>query len=189
MNSANDSPPPVDVIERGEVAAFGWPRAAEAGLTFRRVTPADEPFLFRLYASTRIEELAPLPWPEEQKAAFLDSQARAQHADYQRNYAHADWLVIARGGADIGRLYLERGDSSSHTHNIIDIAFLPDWRGHGLGGALLRDLLDEAGRAGKAMSIYVEKTNPAMRLYERLGFTRIEEQGVYDLMRWAPGKT
>jgi hypothetical protein len=28
-----------------------------------------------------------------------------------------------------------------------------------------------------------------MRLYERLGFTRIEEQGVYDLMRWAPGKT
>ena len=149
----------------------------------------DTPFLFHLYASTRIEELAPLQWSDAQKAAFLDSQARAQHADYRRNYPHADWLVIARGGADIGRLYLERGDSSNDTHNIIDIAFLPQWRGQGLGGALLRDLTDEAGRAGKAMSIYVEKTNPAMRLYERLGFTRIEEQGVYDLMRWAPGKT
>jgi ribosomal protein S18 acetylase RimI-like enzyme len=176
----------VDVIERNEVAAFGWPRAAEAGLRFRRVTAADEPFLFRLYASTRVEELAPLPWPEAQKAAFLDQQARAQHTDYQRNYADADWLVIARGGADIGRLYLERGERE---HNIIDIAFLPDWRGQGLGGAVLRDLLDEAARSGKAMSIYVEKANPAMRLYERLGFTRIDEQGVYDLMRWAPGET
>jgi ribosomal protein S18 acetylase RimI-like enzyme len=168
------------------VAAFGWPRAAEAGLTFRRVTAADEPFLFRLYASTRIEELAPLQWSDAQKAAFLDQQARAQHADYRRNYPHADWLVIARRGADIGRLYLERGERE---HNIIDIAFLPQWRGQGLGGTLLRELIDEAGRAGKPMSIYVEKANPAMRLYERLGFTRIEEQGVYDLMRWASGET
>jgi ribosomal protein S18 acetylase RimI-like enzyme len=176
----------VDVTVRAEAAAFGWARAAEAGLRFRRVTAADEPFLFRVYASTRIEELAPLPWPEAQKAAFLDAQARAQHTDYQRNYAHADWLVIGRAGADIGRLYLERGERE---HNIIDIALLPDWRGQGLGGTLLRDLLDEAGRAGKAMSIYVEKTNPAMRLYERLGFTRLDEQGVYDLMRWAPDQT
>jgi ribosomal protein S18 acetylase RimI-like enzyme len=177
----------VDVRERDEVAAFGWTRAAAAGLTFRRITAADEPFLFRLYASTRTEELAPLQWPEAQKAAFLDSQARAQHTDYQRNYADADWLVIAHGDAEIGRLYLERRDNNS-THHIIDIAFLPQWRGHGLGGALLRDLLDEAACAGKAMSIYVEKANPAMRLYERLGFTKVEEQGVYDLMRCAPRK-
>lgn len=169
---------------------FGWARAAEAGLTFRRVSAADEPFLFRLYASTRIEELAPVPWPEAQKAAFLDMQARAQHADYRQNYPDADWLVIARGGADIGRLYLQRGDNSGNSrHHIIDIAFLPQCRGQGFGGALLRDLLDDAGRAGKAMSIYVEKANPAMRLYERLGFTRIDEQGVYDLMRWAPAET
>jgi ribosomal protein S18 acetylase RimI-like enzyme len=170
MKSADDTPP------------WGWSRAAAAGLRFRRVSATDEPFLFRLYASTRTDELAPVPWSDEQKAAFLDMQARAQHTDYRRNYADADWLVIERGGIDIGRLYLDRGNNNS-AHHIIDIAFLPDWRAQGLGGALLRDLIEEAARAGKPMSIHVEKFNPAMRLYQRLGFVKIEDHGVYDFMR------
>jgi ribosomal protein S18 acetylase RimI-like enzyme len=48
----------------------------------------------------------------------------------------------------------------------------------------MRDLLDEAATAGKAVSIHVEKFNPAMRLYRRLGFKTEEDKGVYDLMRW-----
>ena len=68
-------------------------------------------------------------------------QFRAQHADYQTNYPEADWLVTMRGGEDIGRLYIERWPSQ---HCIIDIAFLPEHRGKGLGEALLRDLMDEA---------------------------------------------
>jgi hypothetical protein len=28
--------------------------------------------------------------------------------------------------------------------------------------------------------------NPAMRLYRRFGFVAVEDQGVYDLMRWTP---
>jgi ribosomal protein S18 acetylase RimI-like enzyme len=165
-------------------APFGWVRAAAAGLAFRPVTDADTPFLFRLYATTRAEELAAVPWSEAEKAAFLELQARAQHADYQRNYAAADWLVIERGGAPIGRLYLDRRERA---HHIIDIAFLPEARGHGHGGALLGDLLDEAAAAGKPMTIYVEKFNRAMRLYHRLGFVKVEDQGVYDLMRWSVG--
>src|ERR1700744_4756757 len=128
-----------------DAAALNWRRAAAAGLSFRRVAEADAPFLFRLYASTRTEELAPLPWSEAQKAAFLDGQARAQHADYLRNYGAADWLVIERDGADIGRLYLDRGDDNDNSgYQIIDVALLPDWRARGLGEALLRDLLDGA---------------------------------------------
>jgi ribosomal protein S18 acetylase RimI-like enzyme len=160
----------------------GWARAADAGLTFRRITDADLPFLARVYASTRTEELAVTPWTDAQKAAFLDMQFRAQHADYQKNYPEADWLVTARGGEEIGRLYIERWPSQ---HCIIDIAFLPEHRGKGLGEALLRDLTDEAAAAGKAVTIYVEKNNPAMRLYRRLGFTTEEDKGVYDLMRWS----
>lgn len=172
-----------DEPERADVppAALQWQRAVDAGLTFRRITEADLPFLARVYASTRIEELAPVPWSEQQKAAFLDMQFRAQHAHYQKHYPTAEWLVAMRDGEPIGRLYLDRWPSE---HCIIDIAFLPDHRGTGLGGALMRDLLDEAGAAGKAMSIHVEKYNPAMRLYRRLGFTTEEDKGVYDLMRW-----
>jgi ribosomal protein S18 acetylase RimI-like enzyme len=160
---------------------FGWARAAGAGLAFRPITDTDLPFLARVYASTRAEELAVTPWTDAQKAAFLDMQFQAQHTHYQRYYPEADWLVTMRGGEDIGRLYIERWPRQ---HCIIDIAFLPAHRGQGLGAALLRDLMDEAAAVGKAVAIHVEKYNPAMRLYRRLGFKTEEDNGVYDLMHW-----
>jgi len=160
---------------------FGWKCAADVGLTFRRIEDADLAFLARVYASTRMEELAGTPLTEEQKAAFLAEQFRLQHAHYQKYYPEADWLVTGLAGEDIGRLYIERWPSQ---HRIIDIAFLPERRGRGLGEALLRDLMDEAAAAGKDVSIHVEKLNPAMRLYRRLGFAIEEDKGVYDLMRW-----
>jgi ribosomal protein S18 acetylase RimI-like enzyme len=160
---------------------FGWARAADAGLRFRRMTDVDLPFLARVYASTRTEELAATPLTDAQKAEFLDAQFRAQHAHYQKYYPQADWLVTTHASEDIGRLYIERWPSQ---HRIIDIAFLPEHCGKGFGTALLRDLLDEAAAAAKAVSIHVEKFNPAMRLYRRLGFETEEDKGVYDLMRW-----
>ena len=165
-----------------QTPAFGWARAAQAGCQFRRLTDDDLPFLARVYASTRAEELAAAPMTEPMKNAFLAEQFRLQHAHYQKYYPEADWLVTSRAGEDIGRLYIERWPSQ---HRIIDIAFLPEHRGKGLGTALLHDLLDEAAALGKAVSIHVEKFNPAMRLYRRLGFETIEDKGVYDLMRWA----
>jgi ribosomal protein S18 acetylase RimI-like enzyme len=163
---------------------FGWTRATDVGLTFRPIADADLPFLARVYASTRTKELAGTPMTEEQKAAFLEAQFRLQHAHYQKHYPEADWLVTTHEDEDIGRLYIERWPSQ---HRIIDIAFLPERRGKGFGEALLRDLLEEAAAAGKAVSIHVEKYNPAMRLYRRLGFATEEDKGVYDLMRWTAG--
>lgn len=164
-----------------DTVPFGWSRAARAGLAFRPITEADLPFLSALYASTRTEELAVVPWTEAQKAAFLQQQFEAQHAHYQTYYVGSDFLVIERGGGPIGRLYLRR---AAKEHRIVDIALLPAHRRHGLGAALLQDLLDEAGQAGKAVTIHVEKFNPAMALYHRLGFVAAGEEGAYDLMRW-----
>src|SRR5882672_202228 len=162
---------------------FGWARAAQAGLTFRPITDADLPFLARLYASTRMEELSVTGWSDAQKAAFLQMQFDAQHAHYRKHYAGSDFLVIERAAQAIGRLYLARWRAE---HRIVDIALLPEHRGAGLGTALLRDLLDEAARAAKAVTIHVEKFNPAMTLYRRLGFVAAGEEGAYDLMRWEP---
>ncbi|MCP4663054.1 MAG: GNAT family N-acetyltransferase [bacterium] len=50
----------------------------------------------------------------------------------------------------------------------------------------IRYLLTEAEEAGKPVRIHVERFNPAMRLYERLGFTQVDDQGVYYLMEWSP---
>jgi ribosomal protein S18 acetylase RimI-like enzyme len=168
-------------MAQAAMAPFGWLRASAAGLAFRRITAADLPFLARLYASTRTEELAVVPWPAQHKAAFVDMQFRAQHAHYEEHYPRADRLLISSAGEAIGRLYVDRW---AREHRIVDIAFLPEHRGKGFGTALLRDLLDEAADARKAMSIHVEKFNPAQRLYRRLGFVKAGEQGVYDLMRW-----
>ena len=173
---------PIRDVAAAEPVAFGWLRAAGQGLRFRRLTESDLPFLGRLYALIRQQELAVVPWSDAEKAAFLESQFRAQHAHYQAYYPNADWLVTVHDGEDIGRLYIERWPTQ---HRIIDIAFVPEHRGKGFGTALLRDLLDEASAAGKTVSIHVEKLNPAMGLYRRLGFKCVEDKGVYDLMHWS----
>jgi ribosomal protein S18 acetylase RimI-like enzyme len=154
-------------------------RAAAAGISYRPMTENDLPFLAALYRSTREAELARVPWSETEKQNFIGMQFQAQHRHYQEHYPDALWLVIEQSNTPIGRLYLERWTSE---HRIIDIALMPEARGRGTGRAILEDLIDEAASAGKPLSIHVEKENPAMRLYLRLGFRKLEDKGVYDLM-------
>ncbi len=45
------------------------------------------------------------------------------------------------------------------------------------------ELLAEGERTGKTVSIHVERHNPALGLYDRLGFRPVGEHGVYVLMR------
>ncbi len=157
------------------------PRARALGLSFRPVGDADLAFLERLYGSTRTDELAQTGWTEADKQSFIAMQFAAQHKHYLQHYPDAHWLVVEQDGDAMGRLYIEHWPSQ---HRIVDIALLPERRGQGLGEAMMRDLMDAAAGEGKAVSIHVEKFNPAMRLYHRLGFTKIEDKGVYDLMEW-----
>jgi ribosomal protein S18 acetylase RimI-like enzyme len=152
-----------------------------SSLSLRPITPSDEPFLARLYASTREQELAQTNWNDEQKAMFCRMQFNAQTTDYQRNYPDASFQIIERDGLAAGRLLVLRSDDKIH---VIDIALMPEHRGAGIGTKFLRELQDEAKAAGKPLSIHVEQFNPARRLYDRLGFQQIEEKGVYLLMAW-----
>jgi len=157
--------------------------AARLGLAYRTATEADLPLLALVYASTRVEEVARTGWPLETQHQFLAHQFDAQHRHYRQHYPAAEWLVIEREGAAAGRLYLEEWADQIR---LIDIALLPNQRGTGAGSAILADLMDMAAAAGKPLTIHVEKNNPAMRLYKRLGFVPIDEHGVYDLMEWRP---
>jgi ribosomal protein S18 acetylase RimI-like enzyme len=157
--------------------------AARFDVAYRDITNDDMPFLERLYRSTRETELDQVPWSEAEKQAFIDMQFRAQHTYYQANYPDALWLIIAQEGRPVGRLYF---DDWTDEFRIIDIALMPEARGQGIGGAILSDILDQAVMAGKNVGIHVEKTNPAMSLYRRLGFTVVEDGGVYDLLVWTP---
>ena len=136
-----------------------------------------------MYASTRTEELAVVPWDDAQKDAFLRMQFDAQDAWWRENYADASFDVVLVGGEPAGRLYVHRGPSEIR---IVDIALLPEHRGSGIGSSLLRDLLAEADESGKSVTIHVERMNPALRLYERLGFALAEDKGVYLFLERPP---
>lgn len=167
--------------------AENWPQlhhAAQLGVSFCSQREEDLPFLELLYRSTREAELDRTPWSEAQKQAFIAMQFTAQHRHYQEHYPDALWLILLQQGTPVGRLYLERW---SKEHRIIDIALVPQRRGSGIGSAVLEDLMEEASAMQKLVSIHVEKENPAMRLYRRLGFTKIEDKGVYDLLSWPAG--
>ena len=147
----------------------------------RETTPEDDAFLRDVYAGTRAEELSVTDWNDEQKRAFTDQQFTAQDAYYREHYRTAQFLVIERDGVPAGRLYVDRWKKEIR---IMDIALLPEHRGMGIGTQILRELQEEARTAGKALSIHVEKFNPALRLYERLGFRAVEDKDVYLLMEW-----
>ena len=157
--------------------------AARLGVSYRESTDDDLAFVSLVYASTRVEEVASTGWPIEVQHQFLAHQADAQHNHYRTHYPNAEWLIIERGGRPIGRLYIEEWPTQ---FRLIDIALLPEGRGGGVGTAILADLQEMAAGAGKRLSIHVERNNPAMSLYRRLGFAKIDEHGVYDLMEWSP---
>ena len=164
--------------------AFADPHADRpAGIRLRPIGENDFPFLRDLYAQVRADELAPVPWPEEVKRAFLDSQFELQHRHYTSVYIDADFLLIENDSGPIGRIYVHRAQGEIC---LMEVSLLPPWRGLGIGSALLRELLDEARASSMAVTLHVEPMNPARRLYERHGFRMVEHRGVYDFYLWRP---
>lgn len=151
------------------------------GVTLRPIAPDDDAFLFALYAAIREEELAPVPWSDEQKAAFLRYQFDLQHQHYTTNYPGASLDVIEVDDTPAGRLYV---CPRATEIRIMDIALLATHRGRGLGTVFLTELQDQGRHSGRTVSIHVERENPALKLYQRLGFEIAGDVGVYWLLEW-----
>jgi len=152
-------------------------------ITFRSIEPDDEDFLLRVYGSVRAEELDRVPWNEAQREAFLKMQLAAQHHHYHERYPDAAFQIILINQEAVGRLYVARLDEEIR---IIDITILPEYRNANTGTSIIKGLLAEAAQSGKPVRIYVESFNPSLRLFERLGFTKIDENGVHFLMERQP---
>lgn len=152
-------------------------------LGFRPISAADMDFLQRVYASTRQEEMAQTGWSQEQIEEFLHMQFWAQHQHYQRFYKNASYEIILLDQTPVGRLYSDRREDEIR---IIDIALLPEYQKRGIGAKILKDLLAEGEQKNLCVQLHVENFNPALHLYERLGFRRIADDGVYVSMEWTP---
>jgi GNAT superfamily N-acetyltransferase len=160
--------------------------ATLARLSLRPAGPEDEPFLRRVYAGVREEELSVVPWTQEQRDAFLAQQFDAQDAHYRRHYGSASFDVIELDGAPVGRLYVARWDDEIR---VVEIALLPAHRGEGIGSALLGELVAESEATGKRLTIHVERFNRALELYRRLGFSVVEDLGVHLFLARSPASS
>jgi GNAT superfamily N-acetyltransferase len=146
------------------------------GFYLRPETPSDADFLLTLYLSVRWPELAATHWPDASKRAFLASQFQTQKQQYGATYSGLERLIIEAASAPVGRLYFL---STEREIRVVDISLLPAWRNHGIGSALLQQLGCEADSARKPLCLQVELHNPALRLYQRLGFQVRDTSGPY----------
>ena len=152
-------------------------------IELRPVRESDQPFLLQVYASTRAEELELTGWDENQKAAFVAMQFEAQDSYYRQHYPGAQWSVILIDNQPAGRLYLHPRENEIR---IMEITLLPAYRGRGSGSRLLQQVLADGTRSGRSVTIHVERFNPALNLYQRLGFQLLEDKGVYLFLGWNP---
>src|SRR6266481_3101740 len=153
--------------------------------SLRPFNAEDQEFLFRLYASTRIREIEPFGWPAAQQEAFLRMQFGAQQRWYETMYARAEHHIVEIEGQAIGRMMVLR---QANPVVLVDISLLAEYRGQGIGSKLVRALIEECRQSGAVLRLQVLKTNPALRLYQRLGFTRTGEDQMYVQMERTPSQ-
>ena len=153
-----------------------------ADIILRPVAHADDSFLFELYAGTRAEEMALVPWSEGQKHTFVRQQFEAQRQHYQKLYPDATHHIILCGEREVGRMYVARLPAEIR---IVDLIVAAAERNRGIGTLLLQSLMEESEQAEKPLRIYVESFNPSTRLFQRLGFVPGDQQGIHVLMAWS----
>jgi ribosomal protein S18 acetylase RimI-like enzyme len=154
----------------------------QAEIRLRVVAPEDEAFLYEVYRSVRSEEMLAWGWDATQQELFLKMQLKARDQSYLMYYPGLDNQIILFRNQPAGRLIVSRTDEDIR---LIDIALLPEYRNARIGTSLIEDLCAEADATNRPVRLQVEKTNPpALRLYERLGFSVTSENQTHFQMEW-----
>ena len=151
-------------------------------ISSRVATPEDEPFLRQLFYIVRTPEFEAAGMTPEQLEPFLAQQYHAMRTYYARAYPETKYLILEHDGMPIGYEALR----ATHEIHLIDLALIPEYRNQGIGTHRMQQLQSRAKALGQLLILSVEVFNPAKRLYERLGFTVIEESGIYQRMGWDP---
>ncbi len=114
---------------------------------------------------------------------LVRQQFDGQTAAYAARYPKARYLIVETGGMPIGRMVI---DQTTDAITLVDIALLAAWRGRGVGGAVLREILDTAADQGLPVRLRVAVDSPARRLYARLGFAVVAATEMHREMVWTP---
>ncbi|WP_411502278.1 GNAT family N-acetyltransferase [Brevibacillus centrosporus] len=145
------------------------------------VCEEDQPFLFQLFGTTRSDEIALWGFDQTMADQFLRMQWEAQTHSYRLQFpAMNQWIILANK-EKIGRILVNRTSQELH---LVDISLLPAYCNKGIGTGLLLGLQREALQQKKTLSLSVLVSNPAKRLYDRLGFSVVSVDEVYVRMQW-----
>ena len=139
----------------------------------------DQAFVFLVYASTRLDELALVDWSLEQKEAFLRMQFDLRDRQYRQAFPGSVTEMILSDDQPAGMLMTHETESCLY---LVDLALLPEFRGAGLGTQILQNLQKKM----KPITLHVLRQNPAVHLYSRLGFITTTEDAIYQQMEWKP---
>jgi ribosomal protein S18 acetylase RimI-like enzyme len=150
-------------------------------VSLRAATTDDDPFLFEVFAGVRLDEFRFLD--EQQQQTIIRMQYNAQRLQYDEGFPEAESSIILLDDRPVGRMLV---NESEREFTLIDIALLPEHRQSGVGTQLLKELLGRAVKAQKPVRLHVLKSNPARRLYERLGFSPVNEDSMYLEMTFEP---
>ncbi len=144
-------------------------------ITIRPILQADEPFLWEmLYHALYVPEGEP-PFPR-------DIVEQPEISQYVRDWGQPDdaGLMACDDETPIGAVWIRRiqayGFVDDNTPEL-SIAMLPGYRGLGLGTKLMNELFAQLKTRYDVLSLSVSKENPALRLYERLGFEMVKTEG------------
>lgn len=131
----------------------------------REAAPADAAFLRRLFD----ESAMAMPGvPVEMAASLADMQFRGRELSYTAQYPGAnDCVLCLVDGAPVGRHLMVRQPDAYRT---IDLAVLREHQHQGHATAALEHLRQKAASEGAPLRLRVATTNPALLLYQRLGF-------------------
>ena len=143
----------------------------------------DYAFIEAVYRSTREAELNLTNWTEQQKEAFVLMQSMAQLSEYKTKFPGAVFQIIIFNKKNAGRFYTWENDMEIR---LIDITLLPQFRGKGIGTTLLGDLIKRSDKVQKKISLHVDPINPALQLYQRLGFIHVKNNGRHFYMERNP---
>jgi ribosomal protein S18 acetylase RimI-like enzyme len=152
-------------------------------IAFRTIEEKDQPFVEKVYRSTREKELSSTNWPEEQKHRFVIMQSMAQELEYKNKFKDSTYQLILYKKIPAGRLYLWESDKELR---VLDISLLPEFQGKGIGGKILTDIINSAHKKNKIVCLHVAPGNPAKKLYERLGFKFIRNEATREYMECKP---
>jgi ribosomal protein S18 acetylase RimI-like enzyme len=147
----------------------------------RALTPADEPVLWEmLYQAIYVGQ--------DEMPPAREIVQRPELARYVQGWGRPDDVGFAAVDGTsqrfVGAAWMRRWSGDERGYGYVDeetpelsVAVLPEHQGRGIGTALLARLMEVARTRYGAVSLSVAEENPALRLYERLGFEVVDRSG------------